>query len=479
MKRLLVAFAALAVIAAACSDPEVSGRGEIGEVHFDREPIIFIEGQLVAVDLDGDGKESITIDARESTDFDGTITDYQYNRGLDVVGVAPVFTGDFDVGEHVITLRITDDDGLTDHQAIVVRVLVPYERSSETSPEIELFGQGFVAEMAPTTNQRWFNVAGNVTDAAGVLELNWSLNGGPDQPLTLGPNDRRLVHDGDFNIDILRATLIGGTNTIEITAVNRLGDRTTALVRVENEEIASPQFPIEIDWTEQGIGGLVEIVDGGWIIDEDAGKAVIGPEYSGYDRLLSIGDTEWRDFDVTASVIVDGVNQVISPHSTARGFGFLMRWNGHNDSVAPGSQPQAGFYPDRGQNDTPFGAFVYYTFQPIGNALVMRNHRDEAVESERIQVDFGVEYNLRAQVQTVTVGAVYRSKMWAADEDEPAEWDVAYVAGSGSDYEPPSGSLVLVSHETETRWGPVTIRAVREDEVLSNAQVSALAAGQL
>jgi len=472
--RFVLLFALLGLLAAACGGGDPSARGDIGDVVFLREPIIFVEGNLVAVDLDGDGKESITIDSRNSSDFDGEVADYQYSRGLDVVGVGETFTDDYAVGEHVVTLRITDDDGLTDHQAIVVRVLVPYEQSSETSPEIELFGPGFISHMSPTTNQRWFNVAGNVADPEGILELTWSLNGSSDQPLSLGPDDRRLVHDGDFNIDIPRAALTFGTNTIEITAVNRRGDRTTALVRVENDPAVSPEFPIEVDWSEQALDGLVEIIDGGWVIDADAGEAVIGPEYSGYDRLLSIGDTDWSDFDVTTTVTVEHVNEIISPHSSARGFGFLLRWNGHNDSVSPGSQPQAGFYPDRGRNLTPFGSFVFYTFQPQGDALVLRDHRDQAADSNPIEVTLGVEYNLRAQAQTITEGSIYLAKMWPVGTPEPTEWSVEAIAGDGSDFEPDKGSLVLVSHETETRWGAVNVRAVRDDERFTDAEIEAM-----
>jgi hypothetical protein len=462
------------LVAAACGGAPPTTRTAIADVVFDREPIIVIDPQFVAVDLDGDGVEAVTIDASRSSDLDGDVTGYQFTRGLDVVSTDAVYTGEFAVGEHVVTLRITDDDGLTDIQAIVVRVLVPYEKSSENSPEIDLWGPGLAANLQPTVNQRWFNILGNVSDPDGILELKWSLNGSSDQPLELGPNDRRLVREGDFNIDILRSSLLLDTNTVEITAVDRQGERTTALVRIENERIDSPDFPIEIDWKTQQLDGLVEVVDGGWFIDEAADELVMSSDFAGYDRLVSVGDMNWRDYDVRTSVVVDEVFERISPYSTIRGFGLLLRWNGHNNSVAPGSQPLAGFYPDRGQNLTPFGSFVLYTFQASGDALVLQDHRSVVVdESTDVEVEVSEKYNLRAQAQTITNGTVYRAKIWPAAEPEPDEWSVSYVAGS-TDFEPSAGSLILVSHETATRWGPVSIRSVRDDERLTDDEIEAL-----
>jgi hypothetical protein len=473
MRRLALVLA-IGLAASACGASPPTTRTAIRDVVFDREPIIVMDPQFVAVDLDGDGVEKVTIDASRSSDLDGEVRIYQFSRGLDVVGTGPLYTGEFEVGEHVVTLRIVDDDGLTDLQAVVVRVLVPYEKSSETSPEIDLWGPGLVANLEPTVNQRWYNILGNVSDPDGILKLNWSLNGSSDQPLELGPNDRRLVGEGDFNIDIFRGALLRGTNTVEITAVDRQGDRTTALVRIENEPIEGAELPIEVAWSEQSLEGIVEVVDGGWFVDEAANQLVMSGEFAGYDRLVSIGDVGWQDYDVRTSVIVDEVLDQVSPYSTIRGFGFLLRWNGHNNSVAPGSQPQAGFYPDRGQNLTPFGSFLLYTFQPAGDSLVLQDHRSVVVdESTDVEVVISEKYNLRAQAQTITNGTVYRAKIWPAAELEPEDWAVSYVAGS-ADFEPAAGSLILVSHETATRWGPVSIRAVRDDERLSGADIEAL-----
>ena len=48
--------------------------------------------------------------------------------------------------------------------------------------------------------QRWVNIVGKVSDSDGVTALTYSLNGGPELPLSIGPDGRRLEETGDFNI---------------------------------------------------------------------------------------------------------------------------------------------------------------------------------------------------------------------------------------------------------------------------------------
>lgn len=440
-----------------------------------REPVIRVPRQVVAIDLDGDGVESVEIDASESLDVDGRIVDFRWSNGLDDLAFTATHTAEFSVGKHVVTLTVTDDDGLSDVQSMVVRVLKSYE-GTETSPVIDVWS-GSLIEIDEGTAQRWVNILGNVRDPQGVASLVWSLNGGPVEGLSLGPNDRRLVREGDFNVDILRERLEPGENTVELRATDNLGEVTTALVRVDAGDTPVAPFPIEIDWsTIDTLDGLIEVIDGNWQIED--GHAVIGPDAQGYDRLLGIGDRDWTDFDVRTTVTPELLGTDLGFASTTPGFGFLLRWNGHNDSVAPGSQPQQGFRPDGGLTPTPYGGFPFYTFEEEAGVFEMQDDRGGIpTKDDSLQVELGVTYNLRAQVQSITGGAVYRAKLWPGGSPEPAGWAVSYVAGSG-DFEPFSGSLVLVTHELAARWGNVTITDVPAADELTDEQVAALSAAE-
>jgi hypothetical protein len=69
--------------------------------------------------------KSVTLDGTASFDADGTIVSYQWAENGQVIatGVAP--TIDFAVGVHVITLTVTDDDGATSTDDVVITVLQP------------------------------------------------------------------------------------------------------------------------------------------------------------------------------------------------------------------------------------------------------------------------------------------------------------------------------------------------------------------
>ena len=80
--------------------------------------------------------------------------------------------------------------------------------------------------------QVWANVLGNVSDPDGVTSLSYTVNGGVPRALSLGPDTRRLLKPGDFNIDLTRDDLLEGDNLVEITAVDTLNSVTTTTVNV-------------------------------------------------------------------------------------------------------------------------------------------------------------------------------------------------------------------------------------------------------
>ena len=468
IRRLSLILVSLAVVASACgSDP--APRNEPSAVIINREPIAVVPAQVVVIDLDGDGVETVTLDATASRDPDpdGEVVEFRWSRGLVDLAATAVATDEFEVGEHVVTVTVRDNDGLADVQSMVVRVLEPYKGTPD-SPYIDLW-QGDQVISGEVTTQRWFDVVGNVSDPDGVNTLIYSLNGGVARGLDMGPNGRRLVREGDFVIDILRSELVEGPNTVEIRAVDLVGETTTALMQITVEPPTEPSLPLTVDWATQELSGLVEIIDGDWQRDGD--EVTIGPEAAGYDRLLAIGDTSWTEFDVTTTVTLTEIHEDVGPFSNTPGFGFLVRWNGHSDSTTPGSQPQQGFRPDDGDHVTPIGGFPFYTFETESGILELQDHTGEVMTfDDGVQVRTGVTYGLRAQVQSNPVGAVYRAKIWDASGPEPAGWPVSYVAGRGR-HEPPSGSLVLVAHELSARFGELVISPIADADRLTDEQV--------
>ena len=76
-------------------------------------------------DSDDDGSELVTMDGSGSSDPDGTIESYVWTED-DVeiaTGVNPQVN--LSVGVHTITLTVTDDDGATDTDEVVITVNPP------------------------------------------------------------------------------------------------------------------------------------------------------------------------------------------------------------------------------------------------------------------------------------------------------------------------------------------------------------------
>ena len=89
-----------------------------------------------------------------------------------------------------------------------------YGEEQPAGENLQVFGQ-------PGVPQRWVNILGNVSGPEEVASLTYSLNGGPELPLSVGPDQRRLDRTGDFNVEIDYADLLDGTpNQLIITAID-------------------------------------------------------------------------------------------------------------------------------------------------------------------------------------------------------------------------------------------------------------------
>jgi thermitase len=71
---------------------------------------------------EGDGAELITLDGSASTDSDGFIVSYDWREGGTSVGVGVNPIVPLSVGPHTLTLLVTDDDGATDTDDVVVTI---------------------------------------------------------------------------------------------------------------------------------------------------------------------------------------------------------------------------------------------------------------------------------------------------------------------------------------------------------------------
>jgi serine protease AprX len=69
------------------------------------------------------GKGTFTLDGRGSSDIDGIVTAYVWKRGAHVVSTAPAVTLKRGIGSYTFTLTVTDDDGATASDSVVITVV--------------------------------------------------------------------------------------------------------------------------------------------------------------------------------------------------------------------------------------------------------------------------------------------------------------------------------------------------------------------
>jgi hypothetical protein len=286
--------------------------------------------------------------------------------------------------------------------------------------------------------QEWINILGNVSDPGGISSLTYSLNGGPQIPLTVGTSNVRLGSPGDFNIEIAVTDLNVGDNQVFITAEDNATNESSELVSVTYVSGISWPIPYTIDWSaEIDIPSVAQIVDGLWTLEDDS----IRPTIPEYDRLIAIGEMTWDDFEVVVPITIHD-----NPFPNTGGIGVIVRWLGH---FQVGSEkPSIGW--------SRIGAYGYYRYRDAGNHLALRLDQSGPKTNYDVQLELGTTYLLKLRVDTIVGedGGFYQLKVWEFGQPEPVEWSLTDQDGAG---DLSAGSMLLVAHRIDASFGDVSI----------------------
>ena len=89
-----------------------------------RSPALYKVGMAVAPPVSAQvaGGETVTLDGSASSDIDGTIDAYEWSEGATPIATGEASSVVLGVGVHTLTLTVTDDDGATDADTVVVTV---------------------------------------------------------------------------------------------------------------------------------------------------------------------------------------------------------------------------------------------------------------------------------------------------------------------------------------------------------------------
>ncbi|TDD98955.1 hypothetical protein E1269_28155 [Jiangella asiatica] len=295
--------------------------------------------------------------------------------------------------------------------------------------------------------QRWVNIVGNVANSDNLTGFSYRLNGGPATALSVGPDNRRLQNEGDFNIDIARSALATGQNTVRITAAYQGGHQSTATITVT---VASPgvlTLPRTVTWSSGvPLQSQAQVVDGLWAL----GNGTLRTGSTGYDRLVAVGDERWTDYEVTVPMTVHGFGPDAYSHlSGAPMIGIGVRWQGH--TAVDSSQPAWDWFPA--------GAYSWYRFFAEGARWELRGNGNSPVQRgvrEGSGIAFGATYVMKVRVQSLPQGARYSMKWWRHGTAEPTAW-TATIDDADS---VANGSIVLIAHQLDATFGNVEINSL-------------------
>ena len=308
----------------------------------------------------------------------------------------------------------------------------------EDGPTIDVW-YGDHQEVGRTgSTQVWTNVLGNVSDPDGVASLTYTLDGGLTQPLSIGPDLRRLQHPGDFNVEIDNTALTLGEHVVVLTATDGVGATSTRTVVIERVAGAST-LPFVAPWTAAApISTVGHVVDGLW----STSAGVLRPSQLGYDRVVALGDTSWTNMDVVVPFVVHGLGPDSgTPQSGAPLVGLGLRWRGHTNTR--GEQPSKGFWP--------IGAYTWFRWQNDGR-IELYASGGSPVDKQGATIEFGTTYMMHARATTVGVDTTYQYSVWPQGEPEPP-WQLELTTSNGH----LAGGVALIAHHADVSFGTVTI----------------------
>ena len=324
-----------------------------------------------------------------------------------------------------------------------------FSTSTSAVPTIDVWygnDQTFGAIGQPQTA---INLLGNVSDPDGITAFSYSLNGAPAQGIgALGPDNKRLQDNGDFNIEFDFNALQVGANTVELIAVDGIG--------LENRETVTINYPGRNFWPEtyiadwsqaSSIEDLAQVVDGNWTL---SGGGVRTTQI-GYDRIVAMGDVTWTDYEAVVPITVHSLDPRCNGTSFCAGsgplVGLLARWPGH---TFWGSLPNHGWYP--------MGAFSVFRWRdngdPVGVEFYSGTDGSVVAQNKNKSFGLGTPHFMKIRAETLGSSQRYSAKVWSQNEAEPANWDIVIDEPLSSTSQ---GSLLLVAHHVDATFGTAVV----------------------
>lgn len=305
--------------------------------------------------------------------------------------------------------------------------------------------------------QRQINILGNISRIDTTISAFFTLNNQKNKrPLTLGGDLHRLANKGDFNIEIERTKLKRGKNTVVLSIEKNDEIVTQKPITVVYNPDSSWPLPYKVNWNKiTNIQDAVQVIDGHWEITPDG----IRTKDVYYDRILLIGDSTWRNYEVATTVIFHGYNPPRKgpPTYNVSHAAIASRWPGHHpDSL----QPNRKWFP--------LGATSEFRITDGYQNCRWRIFDGENIYVEQPELEYrtireGIPYRMKHRVEDLSdTETAYSVKLWEDGQKEPDTWDL--IANEINENGQPGGSAQLIAHHTDVTFGNIEIIPIASGE---------------
>ena len=255
-------------------------KGRIGEFQgvTGQSPTAVVAGQLIWNDGDGSGDETITLSGLQSYDPQNDPLTFEWSHSVDgVLSTEGVLNTVLDVGEHTITLTVTDPDMNTDSQVVTVRVT---NQSQEVPDGVEAQAQ-FVTQSYGINGSGDLIISvngdGNTQTTGGIKVRTAGTQVGLDSAMDTAydnPQFNQTIHSALETGETLwvRVTLINsvdGTDSVNVWefSVTNTGATTALIIPAGNSAPTSTADTTGVDGEIRADGSYiyVKITGTGWL----------------------------------------------------------------------------------------------------------------------------------------------------------------------------------------------------------------------